>query len=69
MIAGDFPPAQGQTTRASTTMLAAGVSTTVRVRGAEDTGLESEHLPERCTIEALEGREAEDTAVGDYAHE
>ena len=53
--------AQRQATRASTTMLFAGVATTLHVRVAACTGVEVELLPLDCTVKTLDRGGAEDT--------
>ena len=62
VAASAIPQALRQTTRASATILDAGVAATAHVRIAEQVGVEAEPLPEGCTVEEVEGGGAADTA-------
>ena len=62
LVASAIHQAQRQTTRASATIMNAGVAATAHVRIAEHTRVEAEPLPEGCTVKEVEGGGAEDTA-------
>ena len=62
VIASAVQQAQRQMTRASATILEAGVLAAAHVRVAANTGIEAEPLPEGCTVAEVEGGGAADTA-------
>ena len=62
MVASAIQQAQRQPMRASETTLDAGVAATAHVRIAEHNGVETEPLPEGCTVNKVEGGGADDTA-------
>ena len=62
MIASAIQQAQRQTTKASTTILAAGKEATVHVQVAGHTGVAVEPLPRGCIVEEVEGGGEEDPA-------
>ena len=62
VIASVIQQAQGQTTKASATILAAGKEATAHVKVAGHTGVAVEPLPRGCMVEEVEGEGEEDPA-------